>query len=309
MQPPGRPAHTSVTNNKNPTKGLNISMAELVFDESQLDVVGDWFQDSSSSKKHKGSRYFASESSSGSQSANANPGVSKAGLGFDTIKSVKRDDNLSKRGKANTSVPALVKETKANTKGEKKGRKTHSKHDHNDIDKESGNDNDSDNDADDDDDELHGIVEDLSASRTSMPKTKGDKRKQSSKAAPKQDQKKKQKRDKIESTTGNTSKKESSSVIIPEVGDEEKMPSNGSTDKVEGEKTDTQKEKERKKGYWANFRAEPFQVVDGQVVPRKKKKTRSKQKNIRKDNRPLNQRPSYRPLTEATKQRKESGGN
>jgi hypothetical protein len=33
----------------------------------------------------------------------------------------------------------------------------------------------------------------------------------------------------------------------------------------------------------------------------KKKKTRSKQKNIRKDNRPTEQRPNYRPITKETK--------
>ena len=36
---------------------------------------------------------------------------------------------------------------------------------------------------------------------------------------------------------------------------------------------------------------------------RKRTKTRSKQKNIRKDNRPLDQRPDYRPLTFETKKK------
>ena len=51
-------------------------MAELVFDESHLDVVGDWFQQDCGSGKKKGSRYFTSESSAGSNSGK-NPGISK----------------------------------------------------------------------------------------------------------------------------------------------------------------------------------------------------------------------------------------
>ena len=61
-----------------------------------------------------------------------------------------------------------------------------------------------------------------------------------------------------------------------------------------------QTKKKSKKGYWGEFTAQPIEVLDGEVIKRKRKKTRSKQKNIRKDCRPDDEKPTYRPLTSAT---------
>lgn len=72
------------------------------------------------------------------------------------------------------------------------------------------------------------------------------------------------------------------------------------TKKIEGGEVvvvETEKEKKAPKGYWGELKAQPVEIIDGEVVKRKKKKTRSKQKNIVKDTRPQEERPNYRPLS------------
>ena len=77
-------------------------------------------------------------------------------------------------------------------------------------------------------------------------------------------------------------------------------PSEGGGDGELGAQVSCQTKKKSKKGYWGEFTAQPVEVLDGEVVKRKRKKTRSKQKNIRKDSRPDDEKPNYRPLTSAT---------
>ena len=72
------------------------------------------------------------------------------------------------------------------------------------------------------------------------------------------------------------------------------------TKKIEGGEVvvvETEKEKKAPKGNWGELKAQPVEIIDGEVVKRKKKKTRSKQKNIVKDTRPQEERPNYRPLS------------
>jgi len=64
----------------------------------------------------------------------------------------------------------------------------------------------------------------------------------------------------------------------------------------------------KKGGYWQQVRSEKASFVavggaEGGSEKRKRTKTRSKQKNIRKDSRPLHERPNYRPLTTETERK------
>jgi hypothetical protein len=59
----------------------------------------------------------------------------------------------------------------------------------------------------------------------------------------------------------------------------------------------------KKKGYWGAVKVAAAEQAQGE---RKRTKTRSKQKNIRKDSRPADQRPKYRPLSLETEKILES---
>ena len=136
------------------------------------------------------------------------------------------------------------------------------------------------------DEELHGVVEEAGLSRTNMASkqkievTKGESKKS---------KKKRKKRMEQELVAEGTTVESSSADPAPPAAGWE-----------EGETEEGQAKKKSKKGYWGELTALPIEVVDGEVVKRKRKKTRSKQKNIRKDSRPDDEKPNYRPLTSAT---------
>ena len=135
-----------------------------------------------------------------------------------------------------------------------------------------------------DDDEidgvLHGVVEDMGLSRTNI--ANNDRRSVRSGDEESKKARKKRKQQEV--------RKQNETV---ERGSVEVNPTEEETRRKKG-----------KKGYWGELSSQPVEVVDGEVVKKKRKKTRSKQKNIRKDHRPDDEKPNYRPLTAQTLSKK-----
>ena len=160
-------------------------------------------------------------------------------------------------------------------------------------------------DDDDDDDgnnteEMHGMVEDFTESRTSA-KVKVKVLASKARAAP--------------GTIKNKSNKESSNDDALYNDNDTDKHANKKQKQHKGDEEDANKRAEEisrgirpgKGGYWSQVyddsNPNPNPGNDGK---RKRPKTRSKQKNIRKDNRPESSRPNFRPLTNETKDRMNS---
>ena len=152
----------------------------------------------------------------------------------------------------------------------------------------------------DDDIAEHGVIEDsMEVSRTSL----AGKRKGGSKNTGQYDDSQAEK-------TKVKNKKAKEAPLDTGIGTSEEKKSEGDEVVV----VETEKEKKAPpKGYWGELKAQPVEIIDGEVVKRKKKKTRSKQKNIVRDTRPQEERPNYRPLSLQTltkqAQRKTSTSN
>ena len=150
----------------------------------------------------------------------------------------------------------------------------------------------------DSDDELHGVVEDIEISRTRV----GERKNQDKQNHKEKSTKKKRKID-VDSKT----EMETDGKALENVNEE--MPKDENDMKAEKAKSEGEKEEDEPKavtesaiekvpkGYWGELKAQPVDIVNGEVVKRKKKKTRSKQKNILKDTRSDDKKPSYRPLS------------
>ncbi len=136
----------------------------------------------------------------------------------------------------------------------------------------------------DDDIAEHGVIEDsMEVSRTSL----AGKRKGGSKNTGQYDDSQAEK-------TKVKNKKAKEAPLDTGIGTSEEKKSEGDDVVV----VETEKEKKAPpKGYWGELKAQPVEIIDGEVVKRKKKKTRSKQKNIVRDTRPQEERPNYRPLS------------
>jgi hypothetical protein len=133
----------------------------------------------------------------------------------------------------------------------------------------------------DSDDEQHGVIGDIETSRTSVGArkkvTKDDNRSKTN------NKKSKQKND------GGEGEREDGG---------EGTDASGAGTKIDTDGKPLQNVQEKvPKGYWGELKAHPVEIANGEVVKRKKKKTRSKQKNILKDTRSDDKKPSYRPLS------------
>ena len=138
------------------------------------------------------------------------------------------------------------------------------------------------------DEELHGVVEEVGLSRTNITSRDNKRGSDSQSKKSKKNKKKRIEQDRVDGATSPTTSADPTPASAE--GDD-----NGEEVTVEG-----QAKKKAKRGYWGEFTAQPIEVINGEVVKRKRKKTRSKQKNIRKDSRPDDEKPNYRPLTSAT---------
>jgi hypothetical protein len=137
------------------------------------------------------------------------------------------------------------------------------------------------------DEELHGVVEEVGLSRTNIMSRDNKRGSDSQSKKSKKNKKKRIEQDRVDGATSPTTSADPTPASAE--GDD-----NGEVT-VEG-----QAKKKAKRGYWGEFTTQPIEVINGEVVKRKRKKTRSKQKNIRKDSRPDEEKPNYRPLTSAT---------
>lgn len=136
-----------------------------------------------------------------------------------------------------------------------------------------------DNEADDDEqNDLHGVVEDFSESRTSQP------------------------------SKGHAAPQEARPILEKSVAGKDTGDGSPASKKTNRRNEISRGIKPGKGGYWAivhehgedSAGSAPRGDVDG--LRRKRPKTRSKQKNIRKDNRSAEVKPSFRPLSMETKQ-------
>jgi hypothetical protein len=209
--------------------------------------------------------WFADSSSSSKKSKVANEGAVQGkvgGLGYDASR--RKNDGQSKPSNSSKGLSEQNKR-KLNADSKKDGP--------------------DDNDDDEDDDELHGVVEDFEVSRTSVGSIKKATTKGDSEGGSEKKSKKKNKKSK-------TSAAGEAPAACESTEKKEELAADGDTT--------TEKEKKIPKGYWGELKATPVEIVDGEVVKRKRKKTRSKQKNIRKDTRAEDKKPKYRPLTVET---------
>jgi hypothetical protein len=216
--------------------------------------------------------WFADSSSSSKKSKVANEGAVQGkvgGLGYDASR--RKNDGQSKPLNSSKGLSEKNKR-KLNVESKKDGP------------------DDNDNDDDDDDDELHGVVEDFEVSRTSVGSSKKVTEKGDSEGGSEKTSKKKNKNKKSKTSVAGEAPNACEST------EKKEEPAAATTD---GDTT-TEKEKKVPKGYWGELKATPVEIVDGEVVKRKRKKTRSKQKNIRKDTRSEDKKPNYRPLTVET---------
>ena len=143
--------------------------------------------------------------------------------------------------------------------------------------------------------QLHGIVEDFAESRTATAGAKSNKDKNGKNAISKPAKKKVKVEDQLNRTDAVDNEEMKSHAV-------ETGKPNDKSKKSNTTKSISLGIKPGKGGYWAQvFDASVDNGDNGADNKRRRPKTRSKQKNIRKDNRPADTRPSYRPLTEQTK--------
>ena len=235
---------------------------KIFFDEQALSVVDSWLG---------GSSVKVNKSSAASSNSAAAP-LSKVGLGF--------------RGKVTEEKPKDALQIRLDKSQKKK--KDDKADDESNKRKVDMDDNDNDDNDDDDDLQLHGIVEDMPISRTQQFS-------KSSKNIPSQPKKKVKAATEISNHKGGNDSIEVPSSASGSVSNFAADSSSSKTTSIEINNNNNNN----------NNKAAPTGTTSattangGDDYKRKRTKTRSKQKNIRRDNRPDSQKPSYITNTEA----------
>jgi len=269
---------------------------QIYFDDSALAVVNDWMD---GNKRKVVPSSSSSSSSSLSPFSGASSGNGKGGLGFKIAQS---------KSTAADKLQQRMKDSKASKQKKKDGQGN-----------KAANNNKSDDDDDDDDDDdgpRHGSVDKLSGSKASSVKkahTNPNRSLQANAAPPSAPSKKSN----SDSQDKEAAKKRAFGASNNNASSQPTQQSQTQTSSLQQQQQPGEGGREGGNGGAAKKR--PFKHLVGlpqgdnadPSQPRKRPKTRSKQKNIRKDNRPDDEKPSYlhknssdfagRPLTQQTK--------
>lgn len=264
-------------------------MSQVYFDDSQLSVVNEWMD-----KVNDGKKLVAASSISTPFAAASKRG----GLGHKIVQSqhMAKSKLLQRMGDKEKD-------------GQSKKKKKKGKKDVDGDDSENGN---NDNDDDDEEEEIkHGIIDKLSGSKASAVKqTKATPKPESSTSSSKADtlaEKKRKYQAELEQKKIQEERGEAPRVKPKHLQEVDKRIQDGTEVNASGPTKKVKRPFKHLVGLSNNG------ADENGNVPRKRPKTRSKQKNIRKDNRPDDQKPSYllgspnregfagRPLTKETK--------